>query len=273
VLDPGASRVAHRSRDHDEGVVIVILSLAKDLAVLAQMRVVLPPAVMPVLYTHIAAGMTAIVTGYVALFALKGGAIHKKIGLWFVFAMVAMGMLGAVVAMAEGKASSVNSGLTSAYFVVTAIMTVRPPTAATRRVTIVAMSVILIMSILGATAAIQTLAAGKRSLNGVPVAVLSAFAIIDFLCARSDWRVLREGIQGSRRIARHLWRMCFSLFIATGSFFIGQAHVIPKPIRMWSILLPLAFLPLAAMGYWIWRIRVRQQLRGLIVSSPAATAA
>ena len=239
----------------------------------AQMRVVLPPAAMPVLYTHIAAGMTAIVTGYLALFALKGGAFHKKSGLWFVYAMIAMGLLGAIVAMVEGKASSVNSGLTAAYFVVTAIMTVRPPTATTRRMTAIAMSVILVMSILGAAAAIQTLAAGKRSLNGVPVAVLSAFAIIDFLCARSDWRVLREGIQGSRRIARHLWRMCFSLFIATGSFFIGQAHVIPKPIRMWSILLPLAFLPLVAMAYWIWKIRVRQQLKGLVVSSPIAAEA
>src|SRR5688572_14274691 len=46
--------------------------------------------------------------------------------------------------------------------------------------------------------------------------------------------------QGSRRVARHLWRMCFALFVATGSFFLGQMKFIPEPVRIVPLLLVLA---------------------------------
>ncbi|MDP9179520.1 MAG: hypothetical protein M3O61_17745, partial [Gemmatimonadota bacterium] len=80
-----------------------------------------------------------------------------------------------------------------------------------------------------------------------------------------DLRMLRSGpLRGARRIARHLWRMCFALFIAALSFFIGQSKVIPEPIRI----LPLLALPVLAvlvtMFYWLWRVRIRRNLRGII---------
>ena len=53
-----------------------------------------------------------------------------------------------------------------------------------------------------------------------------------------DIRVLRSGpLTGASRIARHLWRMCFSLFVATGSFFLGQADELPDAFRVWPVLL------------------------------------
>ena len=43
------------------------------------------------------------------------------------------------------------------------------------------------------------------------------------LAAAGDVRMLvRGGVFGAQRVARHLWRMCFGLFIATGSF-LGTA--------------------------------------------------
>jgi hypothetical protein len=40
-------------------------------------------------------------------------------------------------------------------------------------------------------------------------------------------------ISDRQRITRHLWRMCFGLFIATGSFFLGQQAVFPRfPARL-----------------------------------------
>ena len=55
--------------------------------------------------------------------------------------------------------------------------------------------------------------------------------------------------------------MCFALFIAALSFFIGQAKVFPQPIRI----LPLLALPVLAvlvtMFYWLWRVRIRRRAR------------
>ena len=53
--------------------------------------------------------------------------------------------------------------------------------------------------------------------------------------------------------------MCFALFIATGSFFLGQAKVIPTPLRIFPVLTVLAMLPLVFMVYWLVRLRKRHQ--------------
>jgi hypothetical protein len=251
----------------------VILSVAKDLLAFAQLRTVLPAPLMGVLMVHIAAGLFAIVTGYTAVSTVKGGSLHRRAGLVFVYAMIVMGVLGSGIAAFEHKASSINGGLISAYFVVTALITVRAESATTRRLSIAAMVIALALAAFDFVLATRALANGKRFTEGVPVAVIVAFSVILLLSARGDWRVLREGIRGSRRIARHLWRMCFALFIAAGSFFIGQAHIVPKPIRFWPVLLTLAFFPLVAMAYWIWRIRIRQQLRGLVLTQPSLASA
>ena len=62
--------------------------------------------------------------------------------------------------------------------------------------------------------------------------------------------------------------MCFALFIATGSFFIGQMKFVPAPIRFMPLLIALGVAPLFALLYWMWRVRLRRQLTGLIVASP-----
>jgi hypothetical protein len=52
------------------------------------------------------------------------------------------------------------------------------------------------------------------------------------LPSAGDARMLaRGGVLGAKRIARHLWRMCFGLFIAAGSFFLGPSN---RPLRLLS---------------------------------------
>jgi len=58
-----------------------------------------------------------------------------------------------------------------------------------------------------------------------------------------------------QRITRHLWRMCFGLFIATGSFFLGQQQVSPAFLRGSIFLTVLAVLPFPLMIYWLIRVR------------------
>ena len=70
-------------------------------------------------------------------------------------------------------------------------------------------------------------------------------------------------LQPARRIARHLWRMCFALFIAAGSFFSIRervAKILPEPFTTPAMrALPIA-LVFAAMFYWLWRVRARRML-------------
>lgn len=61
--------------------------------------------------------------------------------------------------------------------------------------------------------------------------------------------------------------MCFALFVASGSFFLGQADEIPESLRIWPVLTILAVLPLVALLYWLWRVRFRRR------SSPGIVAA
>jgi hypothetical protein len=77
------------------------------------------------------------------------------------------------------------------------------------------------------------------------------------LAAIGDIRMLlRRGIAGTQRIARHLWRMCFALFIAAGSIFLARQHLFPAFMRKTGALYFLSFLPLLLMIFWLIRVRV-----------------
>jgi len=53
--------------------------------------------------------------------------------------------------------------------------------------------------------------------------------------------------------------MCFGLFIATGSFFLGQAvKVFPFLANRTNLLIIPAVLPLLLLGFWLFRVRFAQ---------------
>jgi hypothetical protein len=68
--------------------------------------------------------------------------------------------------------------------------------------------------------------------------------------------VRRGGIAGAPRIARHIWRMCVALLIASLSFFLGPQKVMPLFMRG----SPLLFIPeitvLVLMIFWLFRVRM-----------------
>ncbi len=110
----------------------------------------------------------------------------------------------------------------------------------------------------------KALASPRGMINGVPFFMLFFLATITTLAAAGDVRVMRFGaLRAGRRLARHLWRMCFALFIAAGSFFSIRARVakiLPEPFTTPMMrALPVA-LVFAAMFYWLWRVRVRRTL-------------
>ena len=219
------------------------------------------------LLIHVAAGGVGIVTGYAALYASKGSSLHRRSGMVFVWSMVIMAVFAAWLAASIGELGNVIAGVLTAYLVVTALTTVRPPTAGSRRVDVAAMLVALATGVAGVTLSVQSLATGDGTRDGVPAGVYLVFSAVALLSALGDVRMMRAGgIRGARRLARHLWRMCVALFIAAGSFFLGQADEFPEPVRVFPLLALLSFAPLLTMLYWLWRVRVRQSFRGFIGS-------
>src|SRR5437868_9809776 len=82
---------------------------------------------------HVAAGGLAILLGAVALSVKKGGTIHRRSGLLFVYAMIIMGTSASILAFRKSPTdSNVLGGFMTAYFVGTALTTVRPASPWTR---------------------------------------------------------------------------------------------------------------------------------------------
>ena len=214
-----------------------------------------------VLPVHIAAGGLAIVLGAAALLAKKGGSVHRRGGLLFVYAMLVLGFTAAIL-------GNVLGGLISVYFVTTAFTTIRPVSRWTRLVNVAALMVAAGPAVTDILGGVQAVRAPRGVLNGVPFPMFFFLAIITILAAAGDVRVLRFGVpHGRARLARHLWRMCFALFIAAGSFFSIRervAKVLPEPLTT----VPMRMLPIllvfGAMFYWLWRLRRRRALTVLI---------
>ena len=94
----------------------------------------------------------------------------------------------------------------------------------------------LIWALTGASAAmiLSWMAAQtpEHTLDGAPQQAFYIFVAVSTIAALCDLKViLRRGISGAQRVARHVWRMCFGLFVASGSLFLGQAQVFPDWLR------------------------------------------
>ena len=59
---------------------------------------------------------------------------------------------------------------------------------------------------------------GRVSSTGVPFLMLFFLATLMIMATIGDVRIMRSVVpRGAPRLARHLWRMCFALFIAACS--------------------------------------------------------
>ena len=223
----------------------------------------------PLLIVHITAGSLAILAGAGAVYAGKGAELHRSSGRFFVYAMVVMGLTGTMIAIVRNIPSSMTGGLVAVYFVVTGLGTVRP---LGRRVDIAMIAVAWSIAAASGIGAARVLAAGHWFVRGVPVAMIIFMGSVMLFAGIADVRLLRAGgIAGPRRIARHLWRMCFGFWVATGSFFLGQMDEFPVWLQNGMLMSIPAFFPLAVMVYWLWRVRYRRMLAGMTIRQAVTT--
>ena len=119
---------------------------------------------------------------------------------------------------------------------------------------------LLVPLAVGATLVTNGMAALKNQTGlkgGVPAAPYLIFGSVALLFAAGDVRMLvRRGLSRTQCLARHLLRMCFALFIASGSLFLARPHLFPAILRKTYVIFLLGILPLILMVFWLIRVRL-----------------
>jgi len=208
---------------------------------------------LPLLILHILAGSIGLLTGTFAIAVRKGSRLHRASGNIFTVAMFTLACSAFCLAIMKSQHGNIIGSIITFYMIATAWLAGRR-----RGIGRLDFAALLV----GAGGAVAVIALGIWTLHhpdkNAPAAMCFFMAAVLLLAAAGDVRMLaRGGLTGRPRIARHLWRMCFGLFIATGSFFLGQQQVFPAFLRGSIFLTVLAVLPFPLMIYWLIRIRFR----------------
>jgi hypothetical protein len=222
---------------------------------------------LPILILHISAGIAGLLSGTAAMSFRKGSHRHRVSGDVFVVSMLIMGACGSYLALMKHQMNNVFGGLLTFYLVTTAWLAGRRRDEGT---SVFDWGALLMALAIGAS----LLTLGIRVANGqgdpqagVPIGMYFFMGSVPLLAAAGDIRMLvRGGISGRQRLVRHLWRMCFGLFIATGSFFLGQQQVFPAWLRRTNILFVPAILPLILLIFWLIRVRLTKRGVGVYVA-------
>ena len=210
-----------------------------------------------VLIAHIAGGSLALLAGAVAVAARKGAPLHVRAGTWFFASMLVLGVTATILAQLKGDAGLGMGGILTCYFVATSWVAARRRDGTTGKFEIIACGAALVTAATLAWVGLTAVEAPTPVGRG-PVFALAGVCLLAGLGDLNA--ILRTKLTPRQRISRHLWRMCFAFFIATGSFFLGQQDVMPEAVRGTAILFVLAFAPLAVMLFWLVRIRFSKAL-------------
>jgi hypothetical protein len=213
------------------------------------------------LVLHVGAGSLAALLGFAAMLVRKGGGLHRAFGIVFVLAMAVMAVMAVFLAFRISQRGNVGGGALAFYLVATAWMTVRRKEATIGRFEIVAFIGALGIAAMMLLFGVQAAASATGRLDGYPAAPYFATAALASLFAAFDLAmILRGGMSGTRRLARHLGRMGFAWFFAS---FIGLQKMTPAWMHGSRILLALGLAPLALTIFWLIRVRLARPVKTL----------
>jgi hypothetical protein len=126
------------------------------------------------------------------------------------------------------------------------------------------------LGVAGAAAQLSRVAASvpAHAIDGELALCFLLYLLVGATAAALDIQaMLQGGADGAHRFARQIWRLCVALFLAAGSFFLGQQKLLPALLRGTPLLIIPVFAPLVIVSFWLLRARLATMLRG-----PARTA-
>ncbi len=214
---------------------------------------------------HIAGGSIGLASGTVAALAAKGGRLHRAAGNIFFWSMSVMALSALYLGFVRpGQLVNVFISIFAFYLIATGWLAVRraPGVIGTMEKIAAVVAVLLCAPFLLLSFELLT---GMKpffhsavALEGPVLIAILGFTTVLTIAALGDLKVLWiGGSAGAPRIARHLWRMCFGLTLATGSAFTnGFARFLPGPYHVPTAFFLPQFLPLALLVFWMIRVRL-----------------
>jgi uncharacterized membrane protein len=204
---------------------------------------------------HALAGVTGILSGATALFTRKGSRVHRTAGTVFFISMMTAAATAIYLAWRIDNPGFMVGGVLIIYLLATGWMTAKRQPKQIGAFEIGAFLIVATGAVASFWFAIQAQINGTAFMGGIPA---FTFSIVAALAAVADLSViLRRGLSGKQRIARHLWRTHVGLFAAVGSFFPGQLQFFPEfiqQVRPIILLFIPSFLIIGLMFFWLARL-------------------
>lgn len=214
----------------------------------------------PILIFHISAGALGLLSGGIALILLKGSHRHRVAGTVFVAATMSMAGSALYLAAEKRQWETCLVALLALYLVASSWRTARRRDGAGGAFD--AGSFLVGLALAAGFVVTGAEMASQPSAHRAAVKYL-LFGGVALFAAAGDLRLLlRGGVSGRQRIARHLWRMTFPLLVSANIFFQGQARLFPEGIRRAHVLYLPIVLIMGATAFWIVRVLLPRGDRG-----------
>ena len=214
---------------------------------------------------HVFGGAVGLLSGVLAMTVRKGGPFHRLAGNVFFASMLVMAVFAVYLGFVRpGMQVNVFIGVFVAYLVATAWFTIRRPEGAVGLPEKLGLAAGLVLCTPFVLLSLQ-LALGLppflhsgMAFKGPLLVAIYLFTLVLVIAAGSDAAVVFSGgVSGAARIARHLWRLCVALTLATGSALSnGLPRLLPTGVELPGWTLYLQFVWVALLAYWMVRVRL-----------------
>ena len=204
---------------------------------------------------HLLMGTLAVISGAGALAAAKGLRLHRIAGNLFFGAMLLLIASGLYFSVTRSILFTFFLSVMAFYLLSSGWVTVMRREGKTGRFELANCLFILLAGAAALGLGLTETIRGAPLQDDVPSAAFFILAALAVLFGAQDVAVIRRGgCTGKHRIARHLWRMCLSLFIAVTIFFLGNNDVLPEVLRTPFFLTAPIVAVLALMVFWLVRV-------------------
>lgn len=210
---------------------------------------------------HVCSATVGLLSGFLGMVLRKGSGLHGAAGtVFFVSMLAASGSGGNLAAFIHPNSANLMGSALTFYLVATAWVAARRREGKPGLFDRVALLFALAIAAAGATWGFEAARSPTGSKQGYAASFYFVFGTIALLFAASDVRmVVRGGIFGAQRIARHLLRMCTALLFALMSFYPGQARLVPEGLRATNLPYVPHVLVAGAMSFWLYRVSIRKR--------------
>lgn len=207
-----------------------------------------------VLYSHIGGGALGILFGIVASLAKKGSVLHIRSGRIFFWAMAVCYLIGAVVSPFLDSQQSTNfvASILALYLLLSGVSAARRRKFLAGNREKIGLAIALLITMMGAVFMYLAAQSPNGSVDGSPPQAYILFILAGSIAIFEEARTIYvKQVSQNARVVRHLWRMCMSFFIASGSAFFGQAQFFPDWFNESMLPLLLGFFPLVVLLIYV----------------------